>query len=207
MSMYRLYWAKNTGAMAPHMLLAMSGAPFEIRPVDLANGEQRSEAYLAINPYGQVPALQLPDGSVMTESAAMMLHIAECFPATGLLPAAGSAARAQVHRWLIFLAANVYETDLRFYYSERYTDDPAGGEAVRGAADAALARQWGLIDGLLQPGPYLLGQQRSIVDLYLLMLAGWTEHAKDLPNVQRMISALLTDPVAKDVWAQHTAAD
>jgi glutathione S-transferase len=203
MSMYRLYWAKNTGAMAPHMLLAMSGAPFEIRPVDMASNEHRSEAYLAINPYGQVPALQLPDGSVMTESAAMMLHIAECFPATGLLPAAGSAARAQVHRWLIFLAANVYETDLRFYYSERYTDDPAGGEAVRSAADASLGRQWGLIDALLQPGPYLLGQQRSIVDLYLLMLAGWTEHARDLPNVQRAINALLTDATIRDVHEQH----
>jgi glutathione S-transferase len=202
---YRLYWARNTGAMAPHVLLAVSGAPYALQPVDLESGEHRSAAYLQINPYGQVPALQLPDGSFMTESAAMMLHIAECFPETGLLPAAGSATRAQVQRWLIFLATNVYESALRYYYSDRFTTDPVGGDAVRAAADAALTRQWGLIDSLLQPGPYLLGRQRSIFDLYMLMLSGWTDHTKALTNVQRAIAALLADARIREVWTQHTA--
>lgn len=203
MGSYRLYWAKNTGAMAPQFVLALANAPFELQPVDVANGEQHGEAYLRLNPLGQVPALQLPDGSIMTESAAMMLHLAERFPETGLLPPAGSSARAQVQRWLVFLSANVYESALRFYYSERYTTDPSGGDAVRAAAEQALARQWGIIEGLLQPGPFLLGPQRSVVDLYVLMLSGWTDHAKSLPNIQRANAALLTDATLRGVHEQH----
>lgn len=203
MSSYRLYWSKNTGAMAPQFVLALSGAPYEIRVVDMENGEHHGEAYRRLNPCGQVPALQLPDGSIMTESAAMMLHLAEQFPATGLLPAIGTSERAQVQRWLVFLAANVYESALRFYYSDRYTTDPSGGDAVRSAAEQALARQWTIIENLLQPGPFLLGPARSVFDLYMLMLSGWTEHAKSLPNVQRARDALLSDSTLRDVHAQH----
>lgn len=204
MTMFELYWAKNTGAMAPHLLLELAKAPYRLHVVDTAAGEHHTEAYKAVNPLGQVPVLKLPEGSVMTESAAMLLHLAERFPDTGLLPPEASVARAQVQRWLLFMAVNVYETDLRVYYSERYTTDPAGATAVRDAANAALARQWAILEAALQPGPYLLGAQRSIADLYLLMLSGWTDLTATLPNVQRAKAALLTDPIVRKVWEQHT---
>lgn len=204
MSMFELYWAKNTGAMAPHLVLELAKAPYTLHVVDTAAGEQHTAAYRALNPLGQVPVLKLPEGAVMTESAAMLLHLAERFPAAGLLPPEASEARAQVQRWLLFLAVNVYETDLRVYYAERYTTDPAGADGVREAANAALARQWAIIENALQPGPYLLGAQRSIADLFLLVLSGWTDHAASLPNVQRNRTALLADPVVRRVWEQHT---
>jgi glutathione S-transferase len=204
MTMFELYWAKNTGAMAPHLVLELAKAPYKLHVVDTAAGEQHSAAYKALNPLGQVPVLKLPEGAVMTESAAMLLHLAERFPAAGLLPPEASVARAQVQRWLLFLAVNVYESALRVYYSERYTTDPAGANAVREAANAALARHWTIIENALQPGPYLLGAQRSIADLFLLVLSGWTDHAASLTNVQRTRTALLADPVVRRVWEQHT---
>jgi glutathione S-transferase len=204
MTMFELYWAKNTGAMAPHLLLELAKAPYRLHVVDTAGGEHHTEAYKAVNPLGQVPVLKLPEGSVMTESAAMLLHLAERFPDTGLLPPEASVARAQVQRWLLFMAVNVYETDLRVYYSERYTTDPAGADAVRDAANAALARQWAILEAALQPGPFLLGAQRTIADLYLLMLSGWTDLTATLPNVQRAKATLLADPIIRQVWEQHT---
>lgn len=204
MTMFELFWAKNTGAMAPHFVLELANAPYTLHVVDTAAGEQRTAAYRALNPLGKIPALRLPEGAVMTESAAMLLHLAERFPATGLLPPEASVARAQVQRWLLFLAVNVYETALRIYYAERYTTDPAGADAVREAANAAIARQWEILEAALQPGPFLLGAQRSIADLYLLMLSGWTDHAASLPNVQRAKAALLEDPVVRRVWERHT---
>jgi glutathione S-transferase len=190
--------------MAPHLLLELAKAPYRLHVVDTAGGEHHTEAYRSLNPLGQVPVLKLPEGAVMTESAAMLLHLAERFPDTGLLPPEASIARAQVQRWLIFMAVNVYETDLRVYYAERYTTDPAGANAVRDAANAALARQWAILEAALQPGPFLLGAQRTIADLYLLMLAGWTDLTATLPNVQRAKAALLADPVIRGVWEQHT---
>jgi glutathione S-transferase len=204
MTMFELYWAKNTGAMAPHLLLELAKAPYRLHVVDTAGGEHLTEAYKTVNPLGQVPVLKLPEGSVMTESAAMLLHLAERFPDTGLLPPQASVARAQVQRWLLFMAVNVYETDLRVYYSDRYTTDPAGADAVRDAANAALARQWAILEAALQPGPFLLGAQRTIADLYLLMLSGWTDLTATLPNVQRAKATLLADPIIRQVWEQHT---
>ena len=204
MTGYVLYGAKGAGSFAPHVLLELAQTPYQFRSVDLANGEQHSAAFLAVNPHGKVPALRLPDGTVITESAAMMLHLGERFPACGLLPPEASVERARVQRWMIFMAANIYETCLRLFYSQRFTTMPETADGVRDAASAALAQQWNIIEAALNPGPYLLGRQRSIADLYMLMLAPWGEAAKPLPNVQRAVAALIADPKIKPLWDQHT---
>jgi glutathione S-transferase len=204
MTGYVLYGAKGTGSFAPQVFLELAQAPYQFHNVDLANGEQRSEAFLAVNPHGKVPALRLPDGTVITESAAMMLHFGERFPACGLLPPEASVDRAQVQRWMVFMAANIYETCLRAFYSERFTTLPETADGVRDAANAALAQQWRILEAALNPGPYLLGRQRSIADIYMLMLAPWTEITKTLANVQRTVAALVADPLIKPLWIQHT---
>ena len=132
--MYTLYWARETGAMAPQIILEEAGASYERVVLDYEEGEETQTEYLAINPRGQIPALGLPDGSVMTESAAIVLHIAESHPEVGMLPMAGSVERAQVYRWLFYAVANLYETDLRLYYSDRYTADAACAESVEVSA-------------------------------------------------------------------------
>ncbi len=75
--MYRLYWAAGTGAIAPEVMLEAAGTAFERIVVDLAAGEHRRADYLAVNPVGEVPALVLPDGTVVTESAAIVLLLGE----------------------------------------------------------------------------------------------------------------------------------
>ncbi|MFO1436581.1 MAG: glutathione S-transferase [Gammaproteobacteria bacterium] len=159
MTSYVLYGAKGTGSFAPQVLLELAQAPYQFRTVDLAHGEQHSSAFLAVNPHGKVPALRLPDGTVVTESAAMMLHLGERFPTCGLLPPEASVDRARVQRWMVFMAANIYESCLRFFYSERFTTMPESASGVRDAAAAALAQRRNIIDTALNPGPYLLGKQ------------------------------------------------
>ena len=88
--MYRLYWARNTGAFAPEAAMTLAGVPFERLAVDTDAGEHQGEAYRRLNPMGQVPLLILPDGTAMTESAAMLLHLADRFPEAGLAPAPGT---------------------------------------------------------------------------------------------------------------------
>ena len=111
--MYTLHWSPETGSFAPHAALEEAGAEYRLVEVDLQGGAHHSEEFLALNPRAQVPVLTLPDGTVLTESAAMMLHIADCHPEAGLFPPVGSVARARAYRWLLFGVLNLYETDCR----------------------------------------------------------------------------------------------
>ncbi|HEY5598185.1 MAG TPA: glutathione S-transferase family protein, partial [Kiloniellales bacterium] len=184
--MYTLYWCPDTGAFAPHAALEEAGAAYELRDIDTQTGAHRTAAYLAVNPRGQVPALRLPDGTVIGESAAMVLHIADAHPAAGLLPPPGDSARAQAYRWLFFCVANIYEADLRYYYADRYTDDAGGRDGVRAAAARQMRESFALIERALDPGPYLLGDRYSVVDVYLLMLAGWASTAEVTAGCPRL---------------------
>jgi glutathione S-transferase len=200
--MYKLYWAPNTGALAPDVVMTLAGVPVERIGVDMDAGEHRGERYLRLNPMGQVPFLVLPDGQGISESAAMVLHLVDAFPAAGLAPAPGAPARAVFDRWLLFLAVNVYTADLRYYYPDRYTAEAQGAEGVKAAAARDLDRQFAIVAKALEAsgGPFLQGPGRSAADLYLLMLADWYAPARDLPAVRTLCDELLKAP---DVAAVH----
>ena len=132
--MYKLYWSKMSGVIAPQVLFEEIGAKYEKIVVDLENEENQDPEFLAINPMGQIPALLLPDGSLLTETAAMVLQLCERHPDAKLAPPAGSPESAQFQRWLCFMASNIYPSVIRFYYSDRFSADP---EALEGIDDVA----------------------------------------------------------------------
>ena len=147
--MYKLYWSPDTGSLAPQILLEEIGAEHELIEIDLEAGEETEAAYLEINPRGQVPTLILPDGTTMTESAAMLLHLAEQYPQANLLPPAASSERATVYRWLFFAACNIYESLLRLHYADMFTSDPATTEPVQVAARTQIDNSWALVENAM----------------------------------------------------------
>jgi glutathione S-transferase len=204
--MYKLYWAPNTGAFAPEVVMALAGVPFENIRVDYDAKEQQGEAYRKLNPMGQIPLLILPEGQVMTESAAMVLHLVDRFPAAGLAPLPGTPERAVFDRWLVFLAVNLYTADLRYYYPERYSTDPAAAAGVKAAAARDLDRQFQILEAALDPGPFLLGARYGAADLYLLMLADWYPPARGLPRVRQLCDALEGAPGVAAVHQRYVQA-
>ena len=104
---------------------------------------------------------------------------------------------------MVFGAAALYEDDLRFYYPDRYTNDPAGVPGVKAAAGAAFARHMEMALAALQPGPFLLGDTLTIVDVYLAMLATWEpgralyQSRAELP---RLVAAVKADPRVTALW-------
>lgn len=208
--MYRLYWSPSTGAFAPEALLNEIGVRYERVFVDTHKNEQSSPDFLKLNPRGQVPALELPDGSVMTESAAMMLTLCERHPESELLPPPGQAARVQLYRWLFFAVANIYEAILRRYYSDRFTVDPMGGEAIQRQAEKDLASYWGIVEQeALSEAGSLQGAGFSLLDIYLSMLAAWQPQAKGVlethPRLARMVSRVSQRPAIAPLWNEHFA--
>ena len=206
--MYQLYWSPGTGAFAPQVLLEEAGIAYELVEIDYKAKAFRDPAYLAKNPMGQVPALGLPDRSVMTESAAMMLYLTDAHPEAGLAPAPGTPARAQFDRWLVFMAVNLYEADLRTYYAERYTTDPAGAAGVKAAGLAHMDRALDVLEQhALGTGPYFLGEAFSALDPYLAMLVYWHPDPKGAlaqrPNIARLCATTVARPAIAKVWPVH----
>jgi glutathione S-transferase len=105
--MLTLYLAPGSSSMAPHIALHEIGAPFERRPISFAKKENRTPAYLAINPEGKVPVL-LIDGRPLTEVAAILFYLARRFPQAGLLPEGDTETEAQAVSWMSFIAATVH---------------------------------------------------------------------------------------------------
>ena len=115
----------------------------------------------------------LPSGTVLTESAAITLALADIWPAAGLLPAPGTDARAVACRWLLHMAVNIYECDLRYTYPDRYTADPGGSDGVHDAAIGQWDRGFRVVEEGIADGPWFLGDTFSLLDPYLAMLVCW----------------------------------
>jgi glutathione S-transferase len=207
---YKLYWAADSGALAPQIILEEIGAQYERCVVDLGRGEETAAAFLAINPRGQVPALALADGTILTESAAIALYLADSHAQAGLLPPAGSSERALLYRWLFYAAANLYEGVLRFYYSDRYTTLAAQAPQVRDSARDYIDHAWSLLEDALGEGPYFLGETYSVLDPYLLMLSNWHENRDALfaryPKLGRLCRAVRARAAVERIWPQHFPA-
>jgi glutathione S-transferase len=203
--MYTLYGRQGSGSFAVQAALEEIGAPYQRIWV---GGEAADVARLrAMNPTGRVPALVLPDGAVMFESAAMLIHLALAHPQSALAPQPGSSRHAAFLQWMVFLSANIYESALRVYYPVRYS--------TRGDADADAIREQGTADyrahlGIIGQGlaPYVLGGDYSIADVYLHMLASWypedrTELHAHNPKLEAHAALVAARPAVAKVQADH----
>ena len=204
---YTLYTRPDTGGFVIHAALEKAGADYRIVTNDKSRGDHETEEFLKLNPMGKVPVLGLPDGSHMTESAAIIIHLAERFPQAGLCPAPGSPSRPHFLRWLIFCAVNLYTADLRYYYPERHTSDPDGIEGVKAAALADMDRQFGILDDAIGTGTYLLDADWSIADVYAAMLAYWHPDPAGLfaacPRLSRLCEHIRNIDCVKAANAYH----
>jgi glutathione S-transferase len=204
---HTLHWSPDTGAFAVQAVLEELGLPYRLAPTLTGEGAHRRPEFLSLNPMGRVPVLVLPDGTVVTESAAMVLHLCDLRPEAGLLPPPGTSGRATAYRWLLLMATGLYEADLRYYYPDRYTADADGAPGVREAGLWAMDRHLDVLEGALDPGPWLLGGRFSACDLYLFMLALWHPGRQAALGARPRLAALAREvrrrPAVGRIWAQH----
>jgi glutathione S-transferase len=205
--MYELYGREGTGSMVVEAVLEECEIPYKLSNVTRNASRMPPAEYYAINPLGQVPALKLPDGSFMTESAAITLYLTDKYSHGKLSPAPGAPLRAHFLRWLIYLAANIYMTDLRIYYCDRYTTRSADTAGVKEAAIQAMAREWDVYAAALASKAYTLGEQFSAVDIYAAMLATWNPDVpaffRKHPNIRALYDRVVARPAVARVWKRH----
>ncbi|MEO8755688.1 MAG: glutathione S-transferase [Casimicrobiaceae bacterium] len=205
---YTLFGTKGSGSAAVEAALVLQGAGFRI--VDAASwepGPGRDEL-ARVNPLCQIPTLLLPDGSVLTESAAILLHLGLAHPDSPLLPA-DAARRAQSLRGLVYVAANCYAAIGIIDYPERWcTDaDDATGKRIKAGATQRLHYLWDVFADTFPAQPFLTGERLGALDLLAAVVSKWSGARKHLAASRPAFSALLAriegDPRVAPVFARH----
>jgi len=208
--MYTLYGKKGSGSATTQTALDVVGAPYKI--IETASWEQNDafKDLLKLNPLGQIPTLVLPDGTVLSESAAILIHLGEAYPESGLLPSS-PAARAQAVRGMVFIASNCYAAISIIDFPERWCadadNDDAVKERIRTGAKARLHKHWEMFADLFPASPYLAGRELGALDIHAAVVSRWSGTRKHLeehrPAFYATLMRIEAHPKVAAVFAQH----
>lgn len=206
---YILYGDLGSGSAPVEMALAEAGQAVESREVPLEGDHQLQAEYRAINPMGRLPTLVLPGGTVLTESLACLLAVADLHPEARLLPPPGDIRRAVATRWMALLAGEFYPHVTRRDYPDRFAAEVSdirdraqqlGRDTLRVIEDHA-----GLTGDAASP--FLLGATFSVADIYLAVLSRWMDGRAwtpaNLPRIEALTRAVAARPAIAPLWEKH----
>jgi GST-like protein len=207
---YTLYGKTGSGSAAIEAALTLTRQPFRI--VETATWEQ-NDAYaelLAVNPLGQIPTLVLDDGTALSESAAILIHLGTVHDDSTLLPRDLSA-RAQAVRGLVYIAANCYAAISIIDYPERWCAEADADEAVkeriRAGTRARLHRHWEMFADVFSATPCLGGSDLSALDLLAAVVSKWSgarQHlARHRPAFHETLQRIESVPDVAPIFARH----
>ena len=205
--MLKLFYSPGSCAFASHIALEETGATYEAVRVDFSKAEQTTPAYLAINPKGRVPALVTERG-ILTESPAILLYIAQSFPAANLAPLADPFALAQMQAVNSYLCSTVHVAHAHRVRAYRWADDDAAILTMQKKTPQNMSECFAMIERDMFKGPWVLGDDYSAADPYLFTLARWLEgdgvDVKQFPKVHAHMQRISERPAVKKLLALHT---
>jgi glutathione S-transferase len=168
----KLYYSPGACSLSPHIVAREAGIAVELRKVDLkAKLVDGSADYLKTNGKGYVPAIELDDGSVLTEGPAIVQYLADRKPESGLAPAAGTMERYRLQEWLNFITSELHKA-FGAFFSPALTPEWRKGVADR----LELRCEW--LAKQLAGKAYLMGDKFSVADAYLFTVLNWAPMVK-----------------------------
>jgi GST-like protein len=207
MSAIELHGCRGCGSAVVEVMLEWAGVEFTYREVESWEAGPATNELKAINPLAQVPTLKLADGTIVTESAAIIIALAEWHPRAGLLPPPDDTRRAAALRWIAFIAGNMYPAISVGDFPERWVKSDAARAELKDGCVERLKAYWGILEQSLDPGPYLLGEEICALDVYAAMLSRWrpgrTWIDANCPRVAGAIALTEQHPIVARVWARN----
>lgn len=176
----KLFAAPGSCAVAPAIALCEAGADFEIHAVDYSVNEQRSEAFLAVNPKGRTPALVTEQG-VLTENPAILAYIAQRFPAANLAPTGDAFAYARMQSFNAWICSTLHPAFAHVFRPVRYADGDHHQEAVRRKGIEQVDDAFRMAEDELFEGPWATGGTYTLADPYLYVITRWLPRADFRP--------------------------
>lgn len=202
--LYTVYGAPASGSVPIEAALTLAGVPYEVAGADTVRDIAASPRMLAVNPLGQVPALVLPTGQVMTESAAILIYLADRYPAARLGPAPGDSRRPMFLRWMAHVSAAIY--GLAWVRSDpmRLVDDERQVAVVHERIAGRRAECWRQMDRQVEPAPFLCGDELGVLDLYVATVSRWSPRRqrfyREAPKMAEVVRRVDADPRLASLW-------
>lgn len=193
----KLYYAPGACSLSPHIVLRELGLDFTLERVDTkAKTTASGASFLPISPMGYVPALELDDGSVLTEGAAIVQYLADANGAAHLAPANGTIARVRLQEQLNFLSSELHKGFTPLFR-------PDLDEAARAYAVANVERRLDRVEQILSDGrAYLFGDEFTVADAYLFVISNWTRPTRIAldrwPNLVKFRARVAARPAVQD---------
>lgn len=203
--MLKLYFSPGACSMASHIGLEELGVPYDKEPTLLAKGEQKTQAYLQVNPRGKVPALEV-DGQVLTENTAILTYLASRYPEKNLLPK-DLLAQARCISTMAWFSNTVHPSYRQTMRPERFAEAEAAHAAVKETGKKTFFECCKEIDSMLHGKQWIMGDQFTVVDGYALVFYGWGMRGKlpmeDLKNYTTWKNRMLQRPAVHRVLQEE----
>nr|WP_325261488.1 glutathione S-transferase [uncultured Rhizobium sp.] len=207
--MLTLYITPGTCSRASHIALAESGLDYQVSLIRFAEGEQRSPAYLKVNPKGRVPAL-VTDQGVLTETVALLPYIAQLVPEKNLAPLDDPFLFAKMQAFNAYLSSTVHINHAHGRRGARWADSAASHADMIAKVPQTMRDGFALIEDGLVEGAYVLGDAFSVADAYLFVMTGWLESdhvdMAEFPKVAAHYRRIEMRPAVQRVLAEEAAA-
>lgn len=179
----KLYYSPGACSLSPHIALKEAGIPFDLVKVDLkAKKTEDGSDYLALNPKGQVPAIGMDNGDVLTEGAVIVQMVADKVPGKSLVPPAGTAERYRAQEWLNFVGSELHKN-----FSPLF--NPAIPDDVKQFFKDRIMGKFTYINSALAGKDYLMGSQFTVPDGYLFTMLRWADgHKLDVSGLENLVA-------------------
>ena len=208
---YVVYGQKGSGSVPVEATLLLLGEPYKlIEPAPSENpeaGDITEQEMARINPMRQIPALILPNGELMTESAAILIHLADSHPAARLSPAADDPRRPAFLRWMSFVSAQIYALVWVRDDPSRLAVNEAHKPVIMERTAERIAYCWRVMDEQINPGRHLLGDDLSVLDLYVTVESYWgpgrERFYREAPKMTEVVRRVDEDPRLAAFWAER----
>ena len=205
---YTVYGAAESGSVPVEAALTLIGAPFEVVEAVTWEGEAERDKVAPVNPMRQIPALVTPEGETITESAAILIWLADRFPEARLGPAVDDPHRAQFLRWMTFIPASIYSL---FWISDMPSRLVGEDENLKAMVKAAIKERivdcWAMMESQITPGRYLLGDELTVLDLYVTVLSRWgprrVRFYEAAPRMSEVVRRVDGDPRLAEFWEKR----
>ena len=188
----KLYFAPGACSLSPHIVLEEVGIAAETEQVN--NQEKKTKTgkdYWSVNPKGQVPALQLDSGEMLTEGPVIVQYLADQKPASGLVPAPGTIERYRVQEWLNFITSELHKSFGPIFR-------PTTPDAYKTISRENLGKRFDWLDKQLAGKQYLMGDKFTVADAYLFTVLRWSPRVEiDIskwPNLKAYIDRVAARP-------------
>jgi GST-like protein len=204
---YIVYGAAGTGSVPVEAALTLLDLPYRVEEVAPWESPERAAEYGRVNPMRQSPALVLPSGELMTESAAILIWLADAHPEAGLSPTMASVTRPAFLRWMSFVSSAIYALYWIRDDPSRITDRPEEHAAIKARLMDRFIHCWRVMEAQVSPDRYILGDELSVLDLYVTVVSRWSRMRRRFyevaPKMAEVVRRVDAEPRLASLWAER----